>query len=63
VSRNGPYFVTSLGHYLEQYFRGMKVYVMRNNQPGAPAYPEEPGNLVRVNRLEEVRWGIAIKIQ
>jgi hypothetical protein len=55
VSLNGLYYVTSLGHYLEQYFRGMKVYVMRNYQPGDPANHEESGNIVRVNRLEDRR--------
>ena len=62
VSRNGLYFVTSLRHYLECYFRGMKVRVMRNYQSNDPANRDESGEIVRVESLGEGKWGVAIHI-
>jgi hypothetical protein len=48
ISRDGLYFVTSARHYLELYFRNMKVHVMRNFQQNDPANQEEIGEIVRV---------------
>src|ERR1019366_6688720 len=62
MSRNGLYFVTSAGHYLELYFRSMKVRVMRNFQPNDPANQEEIGDVVRVEGPKDGKWGVAICI-
>ena len=62
MSRDGLYFLTSAGHYLEHYFRNMKVYVMRNFQPNDPANQEEIGDVVRVEGPKDGKWGVAISI-
>jgi hypothetical protein len=58
VSRTGFYFETSLGHY----FSGMDVYVTRNFHLGDPMNREELGDVVRVERLETRKWGVAIRV-
>ena len=62
ISRDGLYFVTSAGHYLELYFRNMKVHVIRNFQPNDPANQEEIGNIVRMEGPKDGKWGVAICI-
>jgi len=56
VSWDGLYFATSMGHYSS----GMIVYVARNFQSNNPANREEKGTVVRVDKLKEGRWGVAI---
>ena len=58
VSRKGFYFETSLGHY----FSGMDVRVTRNFHLGDPMNREEVGDIVRVEKLETSKWGVAIRI-
>jgi hypothetical protein len=62
MSRDGLYFVTSEVHYLEIYFRNMKVHVMRNFQPNDPANQEEIGDVVRVEGPRDGLWGVAIRV-
>ena len=62
VSKQGLYFVTSARHYLEQYFRNAKVHVMRNFQPNDFANLEETGQIVRIESLQDGKWGVAILI-
>jgi hypothetical protein len=62
MSRHGLYFVTSAEHYLEHYFRNMKVHVMRNFQPNDPANQEEIGDVVRIEERKDGKWGVAIRI-
>src|ERR1700688_3442689 len=58
VSRRGFYFETSLGHY----FSGMYVRVTRNFRPRDPVRCEETADVVRVERLETGKWGVAIRV-
>src|ERR1700674_4727361 len=62
MSREGLYFVTSAGHYLEQYFRNLKVYVMRNFHSNDPANQEEIGDVVRGGGQRDGKWGVPIAI-
>jgi hypothetical protein len=56
VTWDGLYFATSIGHY----FSGMNVYVARNFQSSDPANREKQGTVVRVDKLKESRWGVAV---
>jgi hypothetical protein len=58
VSRNGLYFATSSGHY----FPGMNVIVTLNYRPDDPTQREYIGDIVRLERLEACKWGVAIRI-
>lgn len=58
ISRKGLYFETLLGHY----FSGMEVYVTRNFNARDPLSHDEAGEVVRVERLENGKWGVAIRI-
>jgi|SRR4029077_14952787 hypothetical protein len=58
VSKSGLYFKTSSGHYYE----GMNVSVVRNFHAGDPQHREETAKVVRVERLSDGRWGVAIRI-
>jgi hypothetical protein len=58
VSRNGLYFVTPTKHY----FVGMNVIVTLNFGPDDPIHHERIGDVVRVEELDEDKWGIAIRI-
>lgn len=62
VSREGLYFETSTRHYLEQYFYNWKVRVTRNFQVGDVINFEEPGQIVRIDRLPDGKLGIAIHL-
>jgi len=57
VSRKGLYFETLQGHY----FTGMSVKVTRNFDPNDVMSREEAGDVVRVERLETGKWGVAIR--
>ena len=56
VSWDGLYFATSMGHYS----CGMIVYVTRNFRSNTPANREEKGTVVRVDKLKQGRWGVAV---
>ena len=58
VSRNGLYFATTAEHY----FPGMNVIVTLNFRPDDPTQPEYIGDVVRLERLEDRKWGVAIRI-
>jgi hypothetical protein len=58
VSWDGLYFATSLGHY----FSGMTVYVTGNFRSNDPTNREEQGTVVRVDKLKEGRWGVAVHL-
>jgi len=58
VSRSGVYFVTSSEHY----FVGMHVIVTLTFRPDDPMHREQIGDVVRMERLDANRWGVAIRI-
>jgi PilZ domain len=58
LSRQGIYFETPIGHY----FAGMGIAVTRNFAPDDPLSREEVGEVVRVERLQNGKWGIAVRI-
>ena len=58
LSRKGFYFETSLSHY----FSGMCVAVTRNFVPGDLMNREEGAEVVRVERLKNGKWGVAIRV-
>ena len=58
VSRSGLYFVTSTEHYSV----GMNVVVTLNFGPDDPIQREQIGDVVRLDRLEDNKWGVAIRI-
>jgi hypothetical protein len=58
VSRDGLYFATSISHY----FPGMIVYITRDLGSNDPAIREEQGTVVRVDKLKEGRWGVAVHL-
>jgi hypothetical protein len=58
VSRSGLYFVTPTKHYSV----GMNVLVTLNFDPEDPIHREQIGDVVRVEDLDEDRWGVAIRI-
>ena len=58
ISRKGFYFTTTVAHY----FKGMGVFVARNFQPEDPIITEEVAEVVRIEKLPEGRWGIAVGI-
>jgi hypothetical protein len=58
VSRTGLYLVTSTEHY----FIGMNVLVSLNFGPDDPMHRDQIGDVVRVDKLEDGKWGVAIRI-
>ena len=58
VTWDGLYFATSIGHY----FSGMIVYVAREFQSSDPANEEKQGTVVRVDKMKEGRWGVAVHL-
>ena len=56
VSQNGLYFSTSKGHYA----RGINVYVTSDFQSDDPMDHAVAGVVVRVEKLEGDKWGVAI---
>lgn len=57
-SRTGLYFETSFGHY----FAGMYVSVVRNFQRDDTVHREETAKIMRVEKINDGRWGVAIRI-
>ncbi len=58
VSRSGLYFVTSINHYCV----GMNVIVTLNFGPDDPMHREQIGDVVRMERVGQNKWGVAIRI-
>jgi len=58
VSRSGLYFVTNTNHY----FIGMNVVVMLNFGLDDTRHREQIGDVVRLEKLAENKWGVAIRI-
>ncbi len=58
VSRNGLYFTSPTDHY----FPGMNVIVTPNFHSDDPMQREYIGDVVRLERLEDGKWGVAIRI-
>jgi hypothetical protein len=58
VSRNGLYFATTEEHY----FPGMNVIVTLNFCSDDPIQREYIGDVVRLERLGDGKWGVAIRI-
>ena len=58
VSQDGLYFATSEDHYAF----GMNAYVTGDFQPDSPMNHAVVGIVVRVEKLEEAKWGVAIHI-
>ena len=58
ISQDGLYFTTTAGHYTI----GTNVYVTGDSQPGSPIHKTLAGAIVRVDKLEDHRFGIAIQI-
>jgi len=58
VSRTGLYLVTSAEHY----FIGMNVILTLNFGPDDPMHREQIGDVVRVDKLVDGKWGVAIRI-
>jgi hypothetical protein len=54
ASRTGLYFESSVGHY----YAGMKVFVTWNIQPE----DTDAAEVMRVRKLDDGRWGVAIHI-
>ena len=58
LSQDGLYFTTSAGHYVP----GMRVYVTSDYQPGSPMDHSVTGVVVRVEKVEGDKWGVAIRV-
>jgi hypothetical protein len=58
VSQDGIYLATLAG----QYAPGMNVYVTSDFRPGSPLDYAMAGVVVRVDVLEDDKWGVAIHI-
>jgi DNA-binding NarL/FixJ family response regulator len=58
VSQDGIYFATSSDHYAPD----MNVYVTSDYRTGSPMNHALTGLVVRVEKLEDGRWGVAIQI-
>jgi hypothetical protein len=58
VSRSGLYLITASDHY----FIGMNVVVTLNFGPDDPLHHEQIGDVVRMERVADGKWGIAIRI-
>jgi hypothetical protein len=58
LSRSGLRLESSLNHH----YVGMEVYLTRNVREGRPANPEEHGSVVRVEKMENGKCRIAIRI-
>jgi len=58
VSKIGFYIETSFGHY----YAGMNLSVAKNFQPGDTVHREETARVMRVEKLNDDKWGVAIRI-
>jgi hypothetical protein len=57
VSQDGMYLATSSDHYAP----GMNVYVTSEYQPDSPMKHSLTGLVVRVEKLRDDKWGVAIQ--
>src|ERR1700680_2798067 len=58
VSQDGLYFATLASHYAP----GVNIYLTSDFQPGSPMTYAMAGVGVRVEKLKEDKWGVAIPI-
>ena len=58
VSQDGVYLATSASHYAP----GVNIYLTSDFQTGSPMTYAMAGVVVRVEKLEEDKWGVAIHI-
>jgi hypothetical protein len=58
VSQDGLYFATSADHYAP----GVNVYVSSDYHPGSPLNHALTGLVVRVEKLEDDKFGVAIQV-
>lgn len=59
VSRDGIYFISEI----ESYYEGMRLFVtVPYHAPSEPFDQEYLGQVARVERLENRKWGIAVQI-
>ena len=58
VSQGGLYLVTLASHYAP----GVNVYVTSDFQPGSPIGHTVAGAVVRVEKVKDGKWGVAIDI-
>jgi hypothetical protein len=58
VSQGGLYFATTSGHY----FPGINVIVTPNFRPDDSMQREYFGDVVRLEKLEDGKWGVAVRI-
>jgi len=58
VSQDGVYLATLAGHYAP----GATVYLTSDFQSGSPMTSAMAGVVVRVQKLEDSKWGVAIRI-
>lgn len=59
VSRDGLYFISELGSYYE----GMQLFLtVPYHSPSEPMDQEYLGQVTRLERLGERRWGVAIQL-
>ena len=58
VSQDGLYFSTSADHYAP----GVNVYVSSDYHPGSPLNHALTGLVVRVEKLEDDKFGVAIQV-
>jgi hypothetical protein len=58
VSRTGLYFATSRNHY----YPGMNVIVTFDSCSANSMPQEYIGDVIRLERLEDSKWGVAIRI-
>lgn len=58
TSRDGLYFTTRAGHY----HVGMHLNITLGYTPNDPCNSPSLGEIVRIDRLEDGRFGIAVKI-
>jgi hypothetical protein len=58
VSQNGLYLSTLADHYVP----GLNIYVTSDFQPGSLMHFATAGIVVRVEKLEDDKWGVAIHL-
>jgi len=58
ISQDGLYLATLADHYAP----GVKVYVTSDFQSGSPMNYATAGVVVRVERLKDDKWGVAINL-
>lgn len=58
ISKDGYYFITAASHY----YMGMPVGVTFPYTPGDPFNTEKSAKVVRIDRLPEGKFGIALQL-